>query len=141
MPMAVETEELPFRSTEFCTAYIVRFTSIGPYRLFGYLSVPKGAGPFPAILYLPRYQSVVDVIPQGDANEKHKRFVTFSPAVRGQHNADKPYAAAFPGIFTDGITDPARYVFRGFVADCCRALEYLWTRPEVDRSRVVGGGR
>ena len=138
LPIAAEEAELPLRSTEFCTAYTVRFTGIGPYRLFGYLSIPRGEGPFPALLYLTRYQSVVEVIPQGDANEKRSRYLVFSLAARGQRNADRPYAAAFPGIFTDGIENPESYVFRGIVADCCRALDYLLTRPEVDPTRIVG---
>ncbi|MCZ6636217.1 MAG: acetylxylan esterase, partial [bacterium] len=49
LPIAAEEAELPLRSTEFCTAYTVRFTGIGPYRLFGYLSIPRGEGPFPAL--------------------------------------------------------------------------------------------
>ena len=46
-PIAAEEEHLPIRSTEFCECYTVRFTGIGPYRLFGYLSIPHGDGPFP----------------------------------------------------------------------------------------------
>ena len=64
-PTAPEVEEIPLRSTDFATAYGVRLTSIGPYRLYAYLSIPKGDGPFPARYYLPRYGSVVDLVPQG----------------------------------------------------------------------------
>jgi len=137
MPIAPEETELPLRSTEFCTVYEVRFTSLGPYRLFGYLSVPKGEGPFPTQIYLSPYQSVVGVMPLGETIEKRGRFVTFALAARGQRNADKPYAAAFPGMLTDGIDDPQSYIFRGFVADCCRAVDYLLTWPEVDRTRLA----
>ncbi len=139
-PVAAEEEENPLRSTEFCTAYQVRLTSIGPYRIFGHLSIPNGEGPFPVLIFLARYQSVMDVIPQGDANEKRSRFVTFGLSARGQRNADKPYAAAYPGVFTDGIEDTESYVFRGVVADCCRAVDYVLSRSEVDRSRVAGIG-
>ena len=141
LPIAAEVEALPLRDTEFCTTYAVRYTGLGPYRLFGYLSVPHGTGPFPTIINLPRYGSVLEIIQQGDANDKRGRYLIFSPAGRGQRNADKPYAAAFPGIFSDGISDPQRYIFRGFIADLCRAVDYVLTRPEVDRSHIAAVSR
>ncbi len=140
VPAAPEVEEMPLRSTEFADAYGVRLTSIGPYRIFGYLSIPKGDGPFPAKCFLPRYGSVVDFVPQGTSNGQRRHYVTFSICARGQRQADQPYAASFPGMLTDGITDPAAYVYRGIAADCRRGLEYLLSRPEVDSSRVAAIG-
>lgn len=140
LPAAPEVVELPLRSTDFATAYGIRLTSIGPYRIFGYLSIPKGDGPFPARYYLPRYGSVVDLVPQGTANGQRRDHVIFSVAVRGQRLADQPYAASFPGLLTDGIADPSSYVYRGIVADCCRGLEYLAGREEVDPARIAAIG-
>jgi cephalosporin-C deacetylase len=139
-PARPEIEPLPLRSTAFATLYGVRLTSLGPYRLFGYLSIPKGAGPFPAIYYAPKYQSVLEIIPQGTANLQRSRYVTFALAGRGQRNADSPYAAMFPGLLTDGIASGASYPFRGIVADAIRGLEFLLTRREVDAARVVVAG-
>ena len=140
LPPAPEVEEIPLRSTDFATAYGVRLTSIGPYRLFGYLSIPNGSGPFPAKYFLPRYGSVVDLVPQGTANGQRRQYVTFSLAVRGQRLSDQPYAASFPGLLTDGIDDAASYIYRGIVADCCRGLEFLAGRPEVDGARLAAIG-
>ncbi len=140
LPPAPEVQEIPLRSTDFATAYGVHLTSIGPYRLYAYLSIPRGDGPFPARYYLPRYGSVVDLVPQGTANGQRREHVTFAICVRGQRLADQPYAAAFPGLLTDGIDDPDGYVYRGIVADCCRGLEYLASRPEVDAARIAAIG-
>jgi len=139
-PARPELEPLPLRSTPFARLFGVRLTSLGPYRLFGYLSVPAGNGPFPAIYYAPKYQSVLEIIPQGTANLQRSRYVTFSLAGRGQRNADAPYAAMFPGLLTDGIDSAASYVFRSIVADSVRGLEFLLTRPEVDPMRVIVAG-
>jgi cephalosporin-C deacetylase len=136
-PARPEMEAIPLRSTDFATLYGVRLTSSGPYRLFGYLSIPTGDGPFPAIYYAPKYQSVLEIIPQGTANLQRSRYITFALASRGQRNADTPYAAMFPGLLTDGITDAATYIFRGIAADSVRGLEFLLTRPELDTTRVV----
>jgi len=139
-PARPEIEALPLRSTTFATLYGVRLTSLGPYRLFGYLSIPTGGGPFPAIYYAPKYQSVLEIIPQGTANLQRSRYVTFSLAGRGQRNADSPYAAMFPGLLTDGIDSAASYPFRGVVADAVRGLEFLRTRREVDAAHVIVAG-
>jgi cephalosporin-C deacetylase len=136
-PACSQIDPLPLRSTDFATLYGVGLTSLGPYRVFGYLSIPAGHGPFPAIYYAPKYQSVLEIIPQGTANLQRSRYITFSLAGRGQRNADTPYAAMFPGLLTDGIDQAASYVFRGIVADSVRGLQFLLTRPELDPARVV----
>jgi cephalosporin-C deacetylase len=132
-----EIEVIPLRSTDFATLYGVHLTSLGPYRLFGYLSIPTGVGPFPAIYYPPKYQSVLEIIPQGTANLQRSRYITWSLAGRGQRNADVPYAAMFPGLLTEGIAHAEAYRFRSIVADAIRGLEVLLTRTELDASRLV----
>ena len=140
LPAAPEVEEIPLRSTDFATAYGVQLTSIGPYRIFGYLSIPTGEGPFPARYFLPRYGSVADLVPQGTSNGQRQRYVTFAICARGQRRSDRPYSAGFPGQLTDGIDDPYGYIYRGIVADCCRGLEFLVSRPEVNPQRVAAIG-
>ena len=140
LPIAPEIEPIPLRTTDFATLCGVRLTSLGPYRIFGYLSIPRGAGPFPARYYLPRYQSVLEPIPQGSANGLRSQYVTLSLAARGQRNSDRPLAASFPGWLTHDIHDLQAYIFRGVVADCCRGLEYLVSLPEVDGGRIAAVG-
>src|SRR5215468_1176534 len=136
-PTCPEIDVLPLRSTDFATLYGMRLTSLDPYRLFGYLSIPTGEGPFPAIYYVPKYQSVLEIIPQGTANLQRSRYITFALAGRGQRNADMPYAAMFPGLLTDGIDQAVSYIFRDMVADSIRGLQFLLTRRELDPRRVV----
>ncbi len=136
-PACPETDLMPLRSTDFATLYGVHLTSTGPYRVFGYLSIPAGEGPFPAIYYAPKYQSVVEIIPQGTANLQRSRYITFALASRGQRHADTPYAAMFPGLLTEGIETADSYIFRSSVADSVRGLEFLLTQRELDASRVV----
>jgi cephalosporin-C deacetylase len=136
-PACPEINILPLRTTDFATLYGVRLTSLGPYRVFGYLSIPTGTGPFPGLYYAPKYQSVLEIMPQGTANLQRSRYMTFSLAGRGQRNSDTPYAAMFPGLLTEGIEHAASYIFRGIAADCVRGLEFLLTQSQLDASRVV----
>lgn len=140
IPIAPELEPIPMRSTEFADMYGVRVTSIGPYRLYGYLSIPKGGGPFPAIYFAPGNSSVLQMIPQGTANAVRSRYLTFSIACRGMRNSDKPYTAMYPGQLTDGLDSAKNYVYRGIVADTVRGMDFLVSRPEVDEDRILASG-
>ena len=132
-PAAPTLERLALPSDEFSTVYALRLTSTGPYRIFGYLSVPAGDGPFPALLAAPHYGSV-NHLPHLDDRQ---RYVTLILMHRGQRLADQPFAATYPGLLTLGIDDPATYVYRGIVADCLRGAEYLQSLPSVDATRVA----
>jgi len=131
-PAAPTLERLALPSDEYSTVYGARITSSGPYRIFGYLSIPNGTGPFPALLNLPGYGSV-NHLPHLDDRQ---RYVTLILMHRGQRLADQPFAAAYPGLLTLGIDDPASYIYRSIVSDCLRGAEFLLSRPEVDTSRV-----
>lgn len=127
-----QLEPLTRFSNEHCTVYALKLTSIGPYRLFGYYSVPHGDGPFPALYNLPKYGSVNHV---PDYNDR-KRYVVLTLMYRGQRLADQPFAATYPGLLTLGIDSPETYIYRGIAADCLRGAEFLQSRPEVDQSRI-----
>jgi cephalosporin-C deacetylase-like acetyl esterase len=129
---APELELLPLRCTDFARFYALRLTSIGPYRIFGYYSVPIGNGPFPGLLITPRYGSVNNPPHYDD----RARYATLVLMHRGQRLADQPFAARYPGLLTQGIDDPHSYIYRSIVADCLRGAEFLLGRPEVDATRV-----
>lgn len=131
-PIAGELTASPRRSTSFADAYDVRFTSSGPYQLFGFYSAPHGDGPFPALINTPRYGSVNNP-PHWDDRQ---RYAVFTFMHRGQRLADQPFAAAYPGLLTMGIDDAQRYIYRQIVADCLRAAEFVAARPEVDPTRI-----
>jgi cephalosporin-C deacetylase-like acetyl esterase len=124
---------VPGRCTNDFTGYEVRLTSLGAYRIFGYLSVPVGKGPFPALLSTPRYGSVNNPPHYVD----RLRYVALTIMHRGQRLADTPFAARYPGLLTEGIADEKTYVYRGIVADCLRAAEFLAGLPDVDQSRMA----
>jgi cephalosporin-C deacetylase len=136
-PAAPTLERLALPSDEFSTVYGLKLTSIGPYRIFGYLSIPNGTGPFPGLISMPGYGSV-NHLPHLDDRQ---RYVTLILMHRGQRLADQPFAAAYPGLLTLGIDDPSSYIYRSIVADCLRGAEYLLSHPDVDKSRVgIAGG-
>lgn len=136
LPPAPELTVMPLRSTDFGTVYDLRLTSIGPYRFFAYYCVPNGDGPFPALVHTPNYGSVVHIPPY----EERQRYAVLSLCHRGQRLSDQPFAAAYPGLLTEGIDTPSDYIYRGIVADCCRAIDFLQSRSEVDQTRIAVSG-
>jgi cephalosporin-C deacetylase len=132
----VEIEEIPLRTNEVATAYGVRFSGTGGYPLFAYLTVPRGDGPFPALMQAPPYGSVVGV----PSHERRARYVVLALCHRGQRLSDSVYSAEYPGLLTDGLPDASTYRWREIVADCLRALDVLKDRPEADTSRIAVSG-
>src|SRR5258708_2089611 len=121
----------PNTSTEFAASYSLYLTSAGPYRLYAYYNVPRGDGPFPAILHTPSYMSVVTQTPY----EERRKYVSMALCARGQRLSDRPHAARFPGLAVDGVEAALTYVYRGIIADTLRAIDFLFDGPEVDTRR------
>ncbi len=126
----------PRRTTDFAKSYELRLTGMGSYRIFGYYSVPEGPGPFPALLYTPRYGSVNNPPHYDD----RRRYIVLTLMHRGQRLADEPFQASYPGLLTLDIDRSSHYVYRSIVADCLRGAEWLLSRPEIDvrRTGVIG---
>ncbi len=137
LPVAPELTELPARSTDFGTVYGLHMTSLDSYRIFAYYCVPDGEGPFPVLYTLPNYGSVVHV----PAYEDRQQYIVVALCHRGQRLSDQPFAAAYPGLLTTNIASAQDYIYRGIVADCCRVVDFLATRAEVDGNKIalVGG--
>src|SRR5680860_881526 len=83
-PPAPELAAIPLHSNEICTVYGVKLTSVGPYRIFGYYSVPTREGPFPGLIRMPNYGSVNHVPPY----EERGRYAVLQVMHRGQRLAD-----------------------------------------------------
>ncbi|GAA1690994.1 acetylxylan esterase [Kribbella yunnanensis] len=133
IPARPVLDVIPQRTDDSATTYGVRLTSVGPYRVFGSLSIPVGDGPFPALLQVPRYGSVNNMAHPNDRS----RYVVLTLMHRGQRLADEFFQAAYPGLLTMGIDDPSTYIYRGIVADCLRAVDFLVGLREVDASRIA----
>jgi cephalosporin-C deacetylase len=134
LPTAAEVTPVPLRSSPESTMYDVRVTSVGPYRTLAYYSVPnRGDGPFPVVYHALGYGSVVHIAPFSERTQ----YVTVALRHRGQRLADQPFQAAYPGLLTTGVESQASYVYRGIVADCCRVIDFLATRAEVDQDKIA----
>ena len=133
LPPAPELTVNQIRSSDVSTVYDLYLTSIGPYRIYAFYSIPKGDGPFPVVVHTGGYGSVVHI----GSYEERQRYVSVALRHRGRRLADKPFAASYPGLLTTGIESPESYIYRGIVADCVRVIDFLLERPEVDKSKIA----
>ena len=107
--------------------YRVRYTSSGGHRLFAWLSAPHGDGPFPALVRMPDYASVHDII----YTSLRHRAVVMNPTYRGQRNSDGLVRASYPGLLTDGIESPETCTILGAYADALCAVDALLAQSQA----------
>ena len=130
---AIEIERDGFYSQPEWDVYRMRYTSTGGHRLFAWLSVPHGDGPFPALVRMPDYASVHDII----YTPLRERAVMMNATHRGQRNSDGQVRAGYPGLLTDGIESAAAYTLFGAYADALRAVDVLGRQRIAELSGAV----
>jgi cephalosporin-C deacetylase-like acetyl esterase len=125
------------RSSEDLDVYLVEMRSHGDVRVRGWYTVPTGPGLHPAILSVPGYNSTMW------PNMRRKNVATFALNPRG-HGNSKDDVDAKGGEYMYLSFDPNRsdkYIYVGAYMDCVRAVDFLASRPEIDKSRIgVEGG-
>ena len=132
-PSDVSLERDAFYSQPEWDVYQMRYTSSGGNRLFAWLSAPHGDGPFPALVRMPDYASVHDII----YTSLRQRAVVMNPTYRGQRNSDGLVRASYPGLLTDGIESPETCTILGAYADALRAVDVLLRQPQASIGTIA----
>ena len=123
----VAVERDAFYSQPEWDVYRMRYNGAGGHRLFAWFSVPKGDGPFPALLRMPDYASVHDII----YTSLRHRAVVMNATHRGQRHSDTLIRATYPGLLTEGIDDPQTWTLLGAYGDALRAVDVLLAQASV----------
>ncbi len=124
VPMS--TNIFQIAETDYTTTYQISLRQIDNRRVYGYVSVPKGAGPFPAILELPAFGDnalgVEDIVAERAGAIHMKIVIHNAPANQTDPNAYEP----------DIIDDRDENYFRWAVLAGLRSLDYLTSRDDWD---------
>ena len=141
VPMLVRERYAPEESDDRVDVYYVRIQSYraGNY-VYGVLSVPKKAGPKPAILRLPgaavRRFSGIDPL-------AYEGFVVLNIGVHGipvDQDAElyrQLESGAMSGYVLKGLEHRDTYYYKRAYLGCVRAVDYLCGRSDVDASRIA----
>lgn len=139
--------------------YKVSLANVNGTRVYGWLHLPKGKGPFPTVLSIPgsgvgRTGRFADFTAAGFAvlaieihglDPGKKEIIGAAQYVTPMDDVIRNFVKLQNGILSDyhsiGKEDPYRYFHRRSLQGAYRAIDYLFTRADVDTSRIfVFGG-
>jgi cephalosporin-C deacetylase len=131
---------MPALSTPVCNVYLIQMQSLGNVTIRGWLTEPVSKNPnkkFSVVLCLPGYQ--IALSPIMTVGDPDVAFITLN--VRGQGNSREFINTRHDEFVIHHIDDKNKYVMRGVVMDCIRAMDFIFTRPELKHDNIfVKGG-
>jgi cephalosporin-C deacetylase-like acetyl esterase len=137
----------PALSTAEVEVSYLSFQNVGPgkraTRIYGVLSVPRGAGPYPAVLHVPGagvrgYKGTPSLAAKG--------FITLQIGVHGipVDLPDELYEqlnyGALDAYNRYNLDDPAAYYYRRVYLGTLRALDYLAQHPKWNGKHLITQG-
>jgi len=127
------------QETENRKVYLIEMHSLDNITVRGWLTIPKTTiknRRFTTFLALPGYQ--VDLKPMlGDDND----IAIITLNIRGQGNSRDVIHPKRPDYISLNAEDKNRFVLRGAIMDCIRAIDFIYSRPELDPKRIeISGG-
>ena len=143
IPMSEEfVEDLDLSARDYNT-YKVVLNSFEAKKIRGIYSVPttrSSKGIFPAILRVPGYSATTLTL------DKHfalvlSGFTVLSLWPRGQGESTEEWSLEHSTKLTYHIDDKEKYYYRGAYMDCVRGIDFLASRPEVDKYAIGMWGR
>jgi len=129
------------RQDSLCTekreVFILEMQSLGDVLVRAWYMRPVKEGIYPAVLHVQGYSTflIPDWMYQGED------MVALGLNIRGHGFSKDQVDPGFPGYLQHHVDDKEQYIYKGAYMDCLRAVDFLYSREEVDKSRVaVEGG-
>ncbi|MCE5249808.1 acetylxylan esterase [bacterium] len=128
--------------------YLVSLANIEGSRIYGWMTIPDGPGPFPALVYIQGAPGGIEEY-QTDPQTNYARRGMIVLAIN-PHGIELGREESFyrllmsrhiPGDGASlGVDDPYRYYFRRVVLGAIRSFDYLCSREDVDTARLAVAG-
>jgi cephalosporin-C deacetylase len=129
---------IPDSTRDNRNVYLVEMHSLGNVVVRGWLTIPKSTikkKTFPVVLGLPGYQ--VTLNPGGGLDPD---IALFYLNVRGQGNSKDAIHSTRAGYITYGLDNKNKYVMRGAIMDCVRAVDFIMSRPDLEHDHILVTG-
>lgn len=135
IPLNPTVEHVPLRSTPEVDVFEIHYDSLDGLRIAGWYCVPTAGylpPPYPGLLIVPGYISE-PTLPKTWAKQG---YAAVGVAPRGKLRSNRRFNPGYPGLLVNNMVDRHTYSYRGFYVDAARAVDFLFTRPEVDHGRI-----
>ena len=129
---------LPDSNKENRKVFLFEMKSLDNLTIRGYVTIPAGRSKhhkFAVLLACPPYQ-----IPLPPLFGSDEDIAIVSLNVRGQGNSRDVIHTRHDDYIFYHIEDRDQYVMRGAVMDCLRAVDFIFSRPEFDHTRIMASG-
>ena len=143
-----EMTELKDKSSKFKKFYLVKMRSLGGDTIQAYLTIPTKACKPHQSPYIDNNSQLkqypVHIIYMGygsgvwDLDTSDNGWIQLLLSVRGQA-LNKP-TNKYGDWIQYGLQSPQTYYYRGAYMDCVRAIDFVCTLPEADKSRIYAEG-
>ncbi len=146
VPLDAKLEHSAKYSDDKVDCWKISLAQVEGRRVHGWVAVPKGKGPFPAVLTVP-YAGVYGIEP--DRDNALRGALTLNIIVHDLPVDEKPefYQKQADGPLQDyrniGMDDRNKSYFRTAILACVRAVDYLASRPDFNGKdlAVIGGSQ
>lgn len=148
-PMEVTKTFVPEYSSNLVDCYLVKIQTFKRTQyIYGYLSVPKGEGVYPAV-FSPPGAGVKPMDPMKDIFYAENGFIRFDMEIHGIRpdldaetygEISRAFGNGNNSYLVNGLDDRDSYYMKKVYLSCIRALDYLTSLPEWDGKNLIAQG-
>ncbi len=129
-------------STQYSTTYKINLANIDNRSVYGYITIPNGTGPFPAVLIMPSFGNGANIVQPEESFAEYSNAITVAISIHNSAIDQADPNAYVPNDITDREENYYRYGLLGGV----RTIDYLFSRSDFNQTNVAvygvsqGGG-
>lgn len=123
---------IPHSMNNFNDTYKLVMDHLDDRKVYAYITIPKGEGPFPAFLVMPSFGGGPGHVRPGNNESAQIRSIVISMSI---HNADPEEGDIDQYIPNDISSKTGNYYRYGFMAGV-RCIDYLFTRDDFDKQNM-----
>ncbi|MFI5137103.1 MAG: acetylxylan esterase [Sphingobacteriales bacterium] len=130
--------ELPDSSKDGRKVFLVEMRSLDNILIRGFLTEPVNKNKnkkFAVLLGLPGYQVTLGPMSGPDPD-----IAIFTLNTRGQGYSRDLIDVRRETYITLNLEDKNRYILRGAIMDCVRAVDFIYSRPELRHDNIIAAG-